>query len=196
MLHQTKIRKILVNGDQWASWEGYHVPVGEHYFVVWTPIGTTMHWRPGDWTAYKHQLSFFYPNEWYTIHVGYNAQGEFQSGYCDIVLPTAEYSNTDTEMIYVDLYVDVVVDEDYSVYTKDQEAYSWAEGRYPIVQQSHVQAYEALDWMEEQAKAWSGPFLQIPRSLPRTDFEQLSPEAAAEILRSLTKANEEGDKRK
>jgi hypothetical protein len=39
-----------------------------------------------------------------------------------------------------------------------------------------------LDWLEEQAKRWTGPFAIIPRSLPRTNFEQLTPEEAATIL--------------
>src|SRR5690242_8635284 len=110
MLFDTTIRKVLVDGSQWASWQGYHVPVSDKHFVIWTPAGTQMHWRPGSWVSQKHQLSYFWPDAWYTIHIGYDARtGNFLSGYCDVVLPTISYSNTAEEMIYTDLYIDVVI---------------------------------------------------------------------------------------
>jgi protein associated with RNAse G/E len=187
MLIEANIRKLLVDGDQWASWHGYHIPVSEQYFVIWTPAGTAMHWRPGTWTSYKHQLSFFWPDTWYTIHVGYDAQsGDFLSGYCDVVLPRIDYTNTAAEMVYTDLYIDVVVNEDYSVYTKDHEVFERAARRYPIVEQARKKSFEVLDWLEEQAKSWSGPFISIPRTLPRQDFEQLTPEEASAVLLAVS----------
>jgi protein associated with RNAse G/E len=183
MLIEANIRKLLVDGDQWASWHGYHIPVSDQYFVIWTPAGTPMHWRPGTWTSYKHQLSFFWPDTWYTIHIGYDEKtGTFLSGYCDVVLPQANYSNTAEEMTYTDLYIDVVVNEDYSVYTKDQDVFNRAARRFPIVEQARQKSFEVLDWLEEQAKHWSGPFTSIPRNLPRCDFEQLTPEEASAVL--------------
>ncbi|GCE18890.1 DUF402 domain-containing protein [Dictyobacter kobayashii] len=158
MLLEANIRKMLVDGDQWASWHGYHIPVSEQYFVIWTPIGTSMHWKPGTWIAHKHQLSYFWPAEWYTMHAGYDEQGKCISVYCDVVLPNSNYTNTTEELIYTDLYIDAVVREDYSVYTKDQEVFERAAKTYPIVEQARRQSFEALDWLEEQAKIWGGPF--------------------------------------
>ena len=185
MLLEANVRKMLVSGDQWACWHGYHVPVSEKYFVIWTPAGTEMHWKPGDWVSRKHQLTYFWPNEWFTIHVGYGLTGDFLSGYCDVVLPTADYTNTARELIYTDLYIDVVIREDYSVYTKDQEVFDRAAQRYPIVEESRQKSFEVLDRLEEQAKQWTGPFTVIPRQLPRTDFELLNGKDAGDVIRSL-----------
>ncbi|GAC1374574.1 MAG: hypothetical protein NVS2B12_30250 [Ktedonobacteraceae bacterium] len=186
MLLETDVRKMLVSGDQWASWHGYHIPVSEEYFVIWTPIGTEMRWRPGTWTSAKHQLTYFWKDAWYTIHIGYDEQGRFVSGYCDVVLPTTNYTNTAQEMLYTDLYIDVVVREDYSVYTKDQEVFDRAALRYPVVEYARQQSFEVLDWLEEHARHWTGPFTLIPRQLPRTDFEQLTPQEASASLRAFS----------
>ena len=185
MLLEANIRKILVNGDQWACWPGYHLPVSDQYFVIWTPAGTKMDWRPGSWISEKHQLSYFWPDAWYTIHIGYDRSGSFFSGYCDVVLPSSDYTNTAKELIYTDLYIDVVVRADYTVYTKDQEVFDRAAMRFPIVEQSRKKSFEVLDWLEGQAKSWTGPFELIPRLLPRTDFENLNPDEASASLRSV-----------
>ncbi len=185
MLLEANIRKMLVNGDQWATWSGYHIPISEQYFVIWTPAGTSMHWKPGTWVSHKHQLSYFWPDAWYTIHVGYNQQGAFLSGYCDVILPNSDYTNNAHELIYTDLYIDVVVREDYSVYTKDHEVFARAAQRFPVVEQARKQSFEVLDWLEGHAKQWSGPFTLIPRQLPRVDFEQLSPEEASASLKTV-----------
>lgn len=183
MLFDTTIRKMLVDDSQWASWRGYHIPVSDEHFVIWTPAGTQMYWRPGTWISQKHQLSYFWRDEWFTIHIGYDDKtGRFLSGYCDVVLPSNDYTNTAKEMIYIDLYIDVVVKEDYSVYTKDHEVFDRASLRYPVVEQSRKKSFEVLDWLEEHAKNWSGPFALIPRQLPRIDFETLEPGEAGAIL--------------
>jgi protein associated with RNAse G/E len=187
LLLATNIRKMLVDGSQWASWEGYHIPVSDEYFVIWTPPGTAMYWRPATWISYKHQLTYFWRDAWFTIHIGYDDQTRnFLSGYCDVVLPSSDYTNTTREMIYTDLYIDVVVREDYSVYTKDQEVFDRAAKRFPIVEQARKKSFEVLDWLEEQAKDWTGPFERIPRQLPRTDFEKLSPDEASAVLRAIS----------
>ncbi|HLG60601.1 MAG TPA: DUF402 domain-containing protein [Ktedonosporobacter sp.] len=185
MLLEADIRKMLVNGDQWACWRGYQLPISEQYISIWTPKGTEMHWKPGTWIAHKHQISYFWPGAWYTIHIGYNEDGSFVSGYCDVVLPTPSYTSTSRELIYTDLYIDVVVREDYSVYTKDQEVFERAAQRYPIVEEARAKSFAVLDWLEEQAKSWSGPFTIMPRRLPRTDFESLTPEEAGAVMRSI-----------
>jgi len=184
MLLSANIRKMLVNGDEWARWGGYHIPVSKEYIVIWTPIATPMYWKPGMWISRKHQLSYLFPNDWFTIRVGYTQAGCFLSGYCDVVLPNSDYTNSTKELIYPDLYIDVVVREDYSVYTKDHEVFDRAAKRYPIVEESRQKSFEVLDWLEEQAKNWIGPFEHIPRLLPRTDFEALSPDEASAILRA------------
>ena len=185
MLLSTNIRKLLVDGDQWAQWQGYQLPISDQYVSIWTPIGTEMHWKPGTWLAHKHSIMYFWNNERYTIHISYHPDGTFASGYCDVVLPTAAYTSTSTEIIYVDLYIDVVIREDFSVYTKDQEVFDRAAMRYPIVEESRQKSFEVLDWVEEQAKQWSGPFAIMPRQLPRTDFERLEPAEAGAIVKAI-----------
>jgi hypothetical protein len=187
MLLEANIRKMLVNGEQWASWHGYHIPVSEKYIAIWTPAGTEMCWKTGGWISKKHQLTYLWRDEWYTIHIGYDLDGRFISGYCDVVLPTDDYSNTASELLYTDLYIDVVIREDFSVFTKDQEVFERAAHLYPIVAESRQPSFMTLDQLEEQAKQWSGPFSLFPRSLPRIDFEQLTPEEAASVLRKIAK---------
>ncbi len=106
------------------------------------------------------------------------------SGYCDVVLPTPAYTSQSRELIYTDLYIDVVVREDFTVYTKDQEVFDRAAQHYPIVEQSRKKSFEVLDCLEEHAKQWSGPFSIIPRHLSRTDFESMSTEEARAVVRS------------
>jgi protein associated with RNAse G/E len=186
MLLPANVRKMLVDGSQWAAWSGYHIPVSDQYFVIWTPAGTQMNWRPGGWISQKHQLTYFWPDTWFTIHIGYDREGVFFSGYCDVVLPSSDYTNTASELIYTDLYIDVVVREDYSVYTKDHEVFNRAARHFPIVEQSRQKSFEVLDWLEKQAKNWTGPFELIPRLLPRMDFETLNPDEAGAILRAVS----------
>jgi protein associated with RNAse G/E len=185
MLLQADIRKMLVNGDQWGGWRGYQLPISDSYVSIWTPAGTEMHWKPGTWVAHKHQLSYFWPGAWYTLHIGYNSEGNFVSGYCDVTRPTPTYTSTSRELVYVDLYIDVVVREDFSVYTKDHEVFDRAALRYPLVEQSRAKSFEVLNWLEAHAKHWTGPFALIPKRLPRTDFEQLSPEEARASMQSV-----------
>ena len=192
MLLTTDIRKMLIDGSQWASWHGYHIPASDEYFVIWTPAGTEMRWRPNTWISEKHQMSYFWRDTWFTIHVGYDQQtGDFLSGYCDVILPNPDYTNTAEEMIYTDLYIDVVVREDYSVYTKDHEVFDRAALRYPVVEESRKIAFETLDRVEEHAKHWTGPFAVIPRRLPRADWEKLSPQTIqAEMRAALNQASQ------
>jgi hypothetical protein len=186
MLLGATIRKILVDGSQWASWYGYHIPVSRPYFVIWTPLGTQMQWRPGSWISSKHQLTYFFPGDWFTLHIGYDPEGCLISGYGDIVLPCHDYTNTARELSYTDLYIDVVVNKDYSVYTKDQEVFNRAATRFPIVEESREKAFAVLYWLEEHAKGWTGPFATIPKQLPRTDFEKLTIEEASTAFSALS----------
>lgn len=184
MLQKVDIYKELVNNDIWGQWQGYQLPVSDEYVCVWTPLGTPMHWKPGTWISTKHALAYFWPDAWYTMHIGYHEDGSFASGYCDIILPTPHYTSASRELTYVDLYVDVVIRENGDVYTKDQEVFNRAALRYPIVEQSRQKSFETLDRVEAHARRWTGPFSVMPRKLPRTDFEQLSPQEAGVALRS------------
>ena len=130
----------------------------------------------------SYALTYFWRDAWFTIHIGYSENGDFLSGYCDVVLPNTDYTNTAQELVYTDLYIDVVVREDGSVYTKDQEVFDRAALRYPIVEQSRRKSFEILDWLEAHAKTWTGPFASIPRKLARTDFETMSTEQIRETL--------------
>jgi protein associated with RNAse G/E len=177
MLLEVEVHKMLVDGSEWGKWKGYQLPLSDDYVSIWTPFGTAMHWRPATWISKSHSLSYFWPHAWYTIHVGYDQQdGHFVSGYCDIVLPTEAYTSASRNLIYVDLYIDVVIREDFSVYTKDQEVFERAAQRYPIVEQVRERSFAVLSWLEQEARCWSGPFAVIPRRLPTTDWERLSKE--------------------
>jgi len=178
---------MLVDGSQWASWPGYHLPVSEEYFVIWTPAGTKMSWRPREWISEKHQLSYFWRDTWFTIHIAYDSRtGNLLSGYCDVILPNSDYTNSAGEMVYTDLYIDVVIREDGSVYTKDHEVFERAALRFPIVEASRQQAFETLERVALQAEEWSGPFAFMPHHLPRADWELLRiDEIQAEMCAAL-----------
>lgn len=188
MLLETEVCKMLVNGDPWACWRGFQLPVSDEYICIWTPAGTKKHWKPHHWKpdffyADLHTLSYMWPGEWFAIHISYTPEGHFSYGYCDVTLPTPAYTSETQEVIYTDLYVDVVIREDYSVYTKDQEVYERLAQKYPIVAQSRQKSYEVLDWMEEHAKSWTGPFTVMPRQLPRSNWDGLSVAKIRELMR-------------
>jgi len=187
MLVEAEVCKMLVSGDPWAAWQGFHLPVSDEYICIWTPLGTKKHWKPRHWKPdffYSdcHTLTYMWPEEWFAIHLSYTRDGRFSWGYCDVTLPTPAYTSSTREVVYTDLYVDVVIREDYSVYTKDQEVYERAALKYPIVAESRQKSFEVLDWMEKHAKKWTGPFAVMPRQLPRTDWEGLSAIEIRELM--------------
>jgi hypothetical protein len=192
MLLEAEVRKMLVSGDPWACWRGFQLPVSEEYVCIWTPLGTKKHWKPDHWKpdffyADQHTLTYLWPDEWFAIHISYTRDGDFGYGYCDVTLPTPAYTSQTQDIVYTDLYVDVVIREDYSVFTKDQEVYERAALSYPIVEESRQKSFEVLAWMEAHAHDWSGPFACMPRRLPRTDWEDLS---IAEIREAMRQAVE------
>jgi protein associated with RNAse G/E len=182
MLQEADVYKMLVSGEQWGMWRGYQCPLSDDYVTIWTPIGTPMHWKPGTWIRDKHCLSYFWANAWYTIHASYFADGRLSGCYCDMVLPTESYSSEARRLSYIDLYLDVVVREDHTVYTKDQQVFEWAALRYSAVRKAREQVYAEMDRLEAQARQWSGPFALIPTRLPRTDWEQHSPAEVGSLL--------------
>lgn len=195
MLVQADIYKMLVNGDAWGEWSGYQLPLGNQYVTIWAPRGTRRHWKPHKWKpdfflSEKHSLSYFWPGAWYTIHIAYFEDGSFSDGYCDIILPTPDYTSASREITYTDLYIDVVIRQDGSVFTKDHAIFDRAALRYPIVEESRQKAFETLDWVEQHAKHWSGPFSIMPRRLTRTDWEKLSPAAIRTEMRAALALNQ------
>ncbi|MGZ3616779.1 MAG: DUF402 domain-containing protein [Ktedonobacteraceae bacterium] len=145
---------------------------------------------PRSWGSSRSRCSFGK-----AVHVSYREDGTFSDAYCDIVLPTPPYTSLSRELIYTDLYVDVVVREDHSVFTKDHEVFDRAAQRYPIVEESRQQAFEALDWVEEHAKYWTGPFIVMPQHLPRSDWETLTTQEIQTAMRLALNGQVENDTR-
>ncbi len=193
MLLEATISKMLVSGDPWASWQGFQLPVSDEYICIWTPLGTKKHWKPHHWKpdffyADSHTLTYIWPHEWFAIHISYTEDGKFSWGYCDVTLPAPAYTSQTQDVVYTDLYVDVVIRADGSVFTKDQEVYERAALKYPIVAESRQKSYEVLDWIEMHAKGWTGPFEVMPRQLLGTNWEELSDEKVRELMqKSLEK---------
>jgi hypothetical protein len=187
MLLEVDVQKMLVSGDTWANWRGFQLPVSDEYICIWAPLGTKKHWKPRHWKpdffyADRHTLTYMWPGRWFAIHISYTPDGKFSSGYCDVTLPTPAYTDRASEVIYTDLYIDAVIREDLSVYTKDQEVFERAALQYPIVAESRQQSFQVLDYLERHAKAWTGPFAVMPRQLPRNDWENLSLAEIREIM--------------
>ncbi len=190
MLLEADVCKMLVSGEQWACWQGFQLPISDEYICIWTPLGTKKHWKPKHWKpdffySECHTLTYMWPGKPFSIHVAYTEEGRFSWGYCDVTLPKpATYTSRTREVIYTDLYVDVVIREDHSVYTKDQEVYARAAQQYPIVAESREQSFTVLDQLEENAKQWSGPFAVMPRHLPCMNWGELSTTEIQEVINS------------
>jgi protein associated with RNAse G/E len=178
MLPEVEIYKMLIDGSQWGQWHGYHLPISAACPTTWTPAGTAMHWRPATWTAENHAVAFFWPGRWYVIHAFYDRAGLFAGCYCDIVTPNPLPMPKVPTMRYTDLYVDVVVRADRSVFTKDHEVFGRAMQVVPALADLHDQAFRELDALEAHARAWSGPFAPVVERLMRTDWEMLDPASA------------------
>lgn len=175
MLSSIEIYKMLLNGSQWGQWSSYHLPINQTCYTTWTPAGTSMHWQPATWQAETHAVAYFYPGRWYVIHAFYDRGGDFAGCYCDIVMPNPPIGDEATEVRYTDLFIDVVVRADRSVYTKDEEVYARAMQYNSYLGTIRTQAFEELDALANEARAWSGPFEPIAARLTRTDWEVLDP---------------------
>jgi protein associated with RNAse G/E len=175
MLPTVEVYKMLPDGSQWGQWQGFRLPISAACPTVWSPLGTTMRWRPATWNTKTHGLAFFWPEQWYVIHAFYDLAGDFAGCYCDIVTPNPPVSPNAPEMRYTDLYIDVVVRADHSVFTKDQEVYARAMQVNPNLAALHDEAFGELDQLAEHARAWTGPFVPVVAHLTRTDWETLDP---------------------
>ncbi len=85
MLQEVDVYKMLVNGEQWGKWKGYHLPISEEYVTVWTPIGTPMHWKPGKWVRDKHSLTYFWTKTSYSFLGKYFAVAAVRASFCDLI---------------------------------------------------------------------------------------------------------------
>ena len=65
--------------------------------------------------------------------------------------------------------------------------------RYPIVEESRQKAFEVLDWVEEHAKYWTGPFTIMPQRLPRSDWETLTTQEIRSSMRLALNGRSEND---
>lgn len=178
MLPPLQIHKMLIDGSQWGQWSSYRLPASERCAVAWTPAGTAMHWRPATWEAQHHGLAFFWPGRWYVIHASYTLAGMLVGCYCDIVMPNPQIAPDATDIRYLDLYVDVVVRADRSVFTKDQDVYERAMRVHEELVSLRAPAFTALEALADHAQAWTGPFVVVRDQLIRTDWEQLDPNSA------------------
>jgi protein associated with RNAse G/E len=178
MLASVELFKMIPDGTQWGQWSGYHLPIDPHCTTVWTPAGTAMHWSYRTWEAQNHALAFVWPGRWYVIHAFYDPAGDFAGCYCDIVLPNPPVSPSATEIYYTDLYIDVVIRSDRSVFTKDEEVYARAMRVLPQLVELHDDAFRELATLAAHAQAWTGPFAAIGPHLARTDWATLDPSSA------------------
>ena len=178
MLQEVEIYKMLPNGSQWGYWHAYRLPVSAACPMVWTPIGTAMHWQHNTWEAKSNEITFFWPTRWYVIHAFYTREKTFFGCYCDIVMPNPPVDPAATTLRYVDLYVDVVVKPDHSVYTKDEEVYARAMKQTPNLVPIRDQAFAELATLATHARDWTGPFAFIAEQIVRTDWQLLDPSSA------------------
>jgi len=173
MLELVSIQKIVPNGSEWGHWQGYRLPISEACPTVWTPAGTAMHWQHNIWETKNHEITFFWPHRWYVIHVFYNHEKTFFGCYCDIVMPNPPFAPDSSNLRYVDLYVDVVVKPDHSVYTKDEEIYERAMKQNANLIPIRDRTFAELDALAAHARNWTGPFAILDEQIVRTDWHLL-----------------------
>ena len=177
MLAPVTVHKILPDGSEWGYWDGFHLPVTTECALVWTPMATPMHWRYSTWPARHHEITFFWPNRWYVINAFYNNDLRFAGCYFDIVLPNSPDLLNAGEMRYTDLYVDVVVGDDYSVYTKDEEVYERAMRHNAELAELHDRAFSELVALADHARNWTGPFTAIAPTITQLEWQLLDPQS-------------------
>jgi hypothetical protein len=179
MLRPVMVYKMLPDGSEWAHWQGFHLPISDTCPTVWTPAGSAMYWYYNTWQAKHNEITYFWPSCWYVIHAFYDTERRFAGCYCDVVMPNPLLQADATEARYVDLYVDVVVQADHSIVTKDEEVLRRAAGRNPQLALLHDRTMAELGDLAGHARAWTGPFACIADEIVRTDWQDLDPDSAA-----------------
>ena len=172
MLPRITVRKMLIDGSQWGTWQPYILPTTGELVATWTPAGTEMRWATGTFAATYHNIHLWWPGARYLINAQY-AGTAFAGCYCDVVLPLAALPAIAPERAYVDLYLDLVVRGDRSAYSKDHEVFDRAEQAIPALREERAAAEETLRWLEVWARKWTGPFAHVPAALPRLDYHDL-----------------------
>lgn len=174
MLPRITVRKMLIDGSQWGTWQPYILPTSGNLIATWTPAGTEMHWATATFLAKYNTIHLWWPGAHYLIGAEYTGTA-FAGCYCDVIQQLPHLPASAPERIYVDLYLDLVVLEDRSAYTKDQEIFDRAEQEIPVLREERAAAEETLRQLEAWAADWSGPFAHVPGTLPRLDYHDLSP---------------------
>lgn len=181
MLPRITVRKMLIDGSQWGTWQPYVLPTSSDLVATWTPAGTEMHWATGIFRSTFNNIHLWWPGARYLIGAHYTGTGdtgaEFAGCYCDVVLPLPTLPAAAPERRYVDLYLDVVVRADRTAYSKDHEVYDRAEQVIPALREERAAAEETLRWLEVWAADWSGPFAHVPAALPRLNYHELDPDS-------------------
>lgn len=186
MLPRIAARKMLIDGKQWGAWEPYVLPLSEECVGVWTPAGTEMRWAPGTFRATYNGLQYWWPEKRYLVSANYLGD-RLVMVYCDVVLPLEALPLDAPEREYVDLYLDLVVREDKTWFTKDHDHFDRAERVIPALRAERLAAEATLAQLVAWAEDWSGPFRYVRDTLPRTDWHQLDPGSAemAEGVKAL-----------
>ncbi len=193
MLQRIAARKMLIDGMQWGAWEPYVLPLSAECVAVWTPAGTEMRWGTGTFSATYNTLHYWWPGERYLIGAQYLGE-RLALVYCDVVLPLAALPVDAPERAYVDLYLDLVVRDDKTWFTKDHEVYDQAERLIPVLRAERPAAEATLEQLAAWAQEWSGPFRYVRDTLPRADWQLLDPGSPelAEAVRELWDGAGEG----
>lgn len=176
MLPRITVRKMLFDGSQWGTWQPYVLPTSGDLVATWTPAGTEMRWATATFLAAYNNIHLWWPGARYLINAQYLGT-EFIGCYCDVIQPLPKLPASAPERIYVDLYLDLVVREDRSAYSKDQDVYDRAEQAIPALREERAAAEETLRWLEMWAAKWTGPFAHVPAALPRQDYHKLDADA-------------------
>lgn len=177
MLPCIAARKMLMDGTQHGAWEPYVLPLSAECVAIWTPAGTEMRWEPGTFRAAYNGLHYWWPNERYLINANYLGD-QLVMVYCDVVLPLATLPIDAPERVYVDLYLDLVVREDKTWFTKDHDHFDRAEQVIPALRAERPAAEATLAQLAAWAEEWSGPLRYVRERLPRTDWHLLDPGSA------------------
>lgn len=174
MLPRITVRKMLIDGSQWGTWQAHMLPTSGELVATWTPAGTEMRWAKATFAATYNNIHLWWPRARYLINAQYIG-AEFAGCYCDVILPLPALPASAPERIYVDLYLDLVVRDDRSAYSKDQDVFDRAEREIPALREERAASEDTLRQLEAWAADWSGPFAHVPATLPRLDYHELDP---------------------
>lgn len=114
-----RVDKLHPDGSPRASWYGYRLPDRDGAVRVYAPPLTRRIHVAGLWTPPGWLVSAFHPDWRFVPHRW--VDGEATGTYIDIVRSTAVHRD---HVEYVDLYLDVSIRADGTVFEKDEELLS------------------------------------------------------------------------